>query len=141
VSKQRPVENDVKDRIKELLTAHGWEHWPNAASRFGVGGLEDRSAIRGKPGGGCHFLAVEAKLDKLTGTARQEARLARVRAKGGIAVVVSRRNLHKFEALLVQISKDYPLTEEPTPSGKGVGSKLRSRELRDPGSRGQRRGQ
>lgn len=108
MSKARPLENDVKDAIKKLLTAHGWKHWPVAASRFGVGGLSDRMAVRGSPGVGCIFMAIEAKLDKPKGTGLQETFLKAVREQGGIGIVVNRHNLGKFEALLEAISRAYP---------------------------------
>ena len=108
MTKAHPVENDVKDKIKDLLDAHGWKHWPAAASKFGVGGISDRCAIR-RCGVGCIFMAVEAKLDKATGSERQEEFLKDIRDQGGIGIVVNRHNLDKFEALLVAISRAYPL--------------------------------
>ena len=107
MSKAHPIENDVKDKVKKLLDRHGWMHWPNAAGPFGTGGISDRHAIR-SAGTGCIFLAIEVKLDKPKGTVLQEKHLADVRAQGGIALVVNRSNLPRFEELLEAISAAYP---------------------------------
>jgi hypothetical protein len=107
MSKAHPLENDVKAEIKKLLDLHGWTHWPNAASPYGVV-LVDRHAVRGTRDHGCLFLAIEAKLDKPKGTVLQEKHLADVRAQGGMAVVVNRKNIGKFAELLERISAAYP---------------------------------
>ena len=104
-----PTENDVKDKIRKLWAKHGWLDWPIAASKFGVGGISDRMAIRGRPGHGCIFMAVEAKLLKDKGTPRQEEFLQSVRDAGGIGIVVNMKRLPKFEALLEAISRAHPL--------------------------------
>ena len=116
MSKAHPVENDVKAEIRKLLTLHGWKHWPVAASRFGVGGLSDRMAIRGEPGAGCIYMAIEAKKGKVTKTtALQSSFLQDVREQGGIGIVVNAELLPKFRLLLERISAAYPRNGEAHP--------------------------
>jgi len=46
------------------------------------------------------FIAIEAKAGKGKTTALQEYHLAKIRAAGGVAVVINEANIHELEELL-----------------------------------------
>lgn len=79
-------EGAVKKKVRAWLKAHGIWYFQPAANGFGTSGIPDFIAI-------IHgiFVGIETKAPKRenTLTENQKARLAEIRAAGGIALVVS----------------------------------------------------
>lgn len=95
MTKAHPVERDVKDRVKALLTSHGWAWFMPNARAFGKIGVSDIIAL--KHG---RYMAVETKLKAEAASPAQERFLQDIREHGGIGFVVSFTNLEAFAAFL-----------------------------------------
>lgn len=109
MTKEHPVEADVKKKIRKALDKHGWFHWMPVAGLYGTGGVSDILALKAGI-----FLAIEAKhgsgakggtKQKPMGTPLQMNFLASVRSHGGYGHVINEENLPRLEALLVEIDK------------------------------------
>lgn len=94
MSKRFPNEKDVKKHIKALLDKHEWFWWMPPANGFGQTGISDIHALKAHV-----FLAIEAKyLTKVT--EMQKGFLTSVDSCGGMAFVVSHKNIESFEVWL-----------------------------------------
>ena len=99
MTKLHPLEADVKDAVKKLLTQYEWFWFSPPANMYGTNGISDILAIRRG-----HFLAVEVKLKKKFGTAGQEAWMEKIRDHGGTTMVVHMGNIPDFQALLERLA-------------------------------------
>lgn len=86
-------ESIVKRDVKKLLTAAGAYFILPIGSGYGgdAGAPDIVCCIDGR------FLAVECKAGKGKTTALQEAHLARIRAAGGVALVINETNLNELK--------------------------------------------
>ena len=99
MTKLHPLEGDVKDAVKKLLTQYGWWHFMPPANAYGITGISDILALKRGV-----FLAIEVKLKKTTGSANQETFLQSVRDNGGHALVVNMAGLPAFKDLLERLA-------------------------------------
>jgi Holliday junction resolvase len=104
-------ENAVKTRIRSILDAHGWKHWPNSAGSHSVSGLPDRFALKAG-----QFMAIEAKFGSNKATALQRRFLSEVHEQGGWAFVVNEKNVHLLENCL-EPAIDYVMDREELEKG------------------------
>ena len=88
-------EAGVKREVKRLLKKYGWYYWMPPANAFGRAGIADFNAVRDG-----RFLAVETKFGSNKPTPLQQQFLDSIVAHGGLAVVVTERNLCELESLL-----------------------------------------
>ena len=88
-------EAGVKREVKRLLKKYGWFYWMPPANVFGRAGIADFNAVRGG-----RFLAVETKFGSNRPTPLQQQFLNDVVAHGGLAMVVTERDLDDLELLL-----------------------------------------
>lgn len=88
-------EAGVKREVKRLLKKYGWYYWMPPANAFGRAGIADFNAVRGG-----RFLAVETKFGSNRPTPLQQQFLNDVVAHGGLAMVVTERDLDDLELLL-----------------------------------------
>ena len=95
MTKQNPIEGDVKNAVKKLLATHGWFAFMPPANTYGANGISDIIAVKAGL-----FLAVEVKLKKAEGSTNQEAFMKSVRDHGGFAMLVNMKGLPAFEAWL-----------------------------------------
>lgn len=95
MTKQHPVENDVKKAIKKIFDKHDWFWWAVAAGAFSTSGISDFHAIKHGV-----FIAVEAKSGKNTPTAAQRGFLSSIAAADGFAFVVNEERLPVLDAFL-----------------------------------------
>lgn len=80
-------ESDVKRLVKKLLTAHGVFWFCPGAGNFGCVGMPDIIAIyNGK------FIGIECKFGNRRQTKMQQEFEAKVKAAGGIYVVINNEN-------------------------------------------------
>ena len=85
----------VKKRIRTFLEAKGACFAMPIGTGYGNSGVPDFLV--------CHngrFVAIEAKAGKGKTTALQESHLSKIRAAGGVAVVVNEANIHTLPELL-----------------------------------------
>ncbi len=85
----------VKKRIRTYLEATGAYFAMPIGTGYGNSGVPDFLV--------CHngrFVAIEAKAGKGKTTALQESHLSKIRAAGGVAVVVNEANIHTLPELL-----------------------------------------
>ena len=88
-------EGKVKAAIKKMLeTSHVYFFMPSA-NGYGRSGIPDFVACINS-----HFLAIEAKGGGGTTTALQERELQRIRAAGGVALVINENNLQVLQDAL-----------------------------------------
>lgn len=92
-------EGDVKRAIKNLLKKYGWWFFMPKANQFGTNGIPDFVCLRGGT-----FLGIEAKFGYNKPSDLQEARMAEIRAAGGIAVWVNEDRLEALEKMLEKLS-------------------------------------
>lgn len=88
-------EAGVKRQVKRLLKQYGWYYWMPPANAFGRAGIADFNAVRDG-----RFLAVETKFGYNKPTPLQQQFLDSIVAHGGLAMVVTERNLDELESLL-----------------------------------------
>lgn len=84
----RTPEGKVKDKVVKILKQYGVYYFFPVTGGFGMSGIPDIIC--------CHngrFIAIECKAGKNKTTALQDAHLARIRAAGGIAVVINEENV------------------------------------------------
>lgn len=98
MTKAHPVEGDVKNAVKKLLTECGWFWFMPPANQYGANGIADILALKNG-----RFLAIETKLKKSSASPNQEIFLQNVRDHGGEALVVNMAGLHAFTMLLTQM--------------------------------------
>jgi len=85
----------VKKEIRKMLDAAGAYYAMPIGSGYGNSGVPDFLICKqGK------FIAVEVKAGNNKPTALQEMHLARIRAAGGIALVINEDNLNTLKELL-----------------------------------------
>ena len=89
-------EAGVKREVKRLLKKYGWFYWMPPANVFGRAGIADFNAVRGG-----RFLAVETKFGSNRPTPLQQQFLNDVVAHGGLAMVVTERDLDELEQVLL----------------------------------------
>lgn len=85
----RTPEGKVKDKVVKILKQYGVYYFFPVTGGFGMSGIPDIIC--------CHngrFIAIECKAGKNKTTALQDAHLARIRAAGGIAVVINEENVN-----------------------------------------------
>ena len=85
----RTPEGKVKDKVVKILKQYGVYYFFPVAGGFGMSGIPDIIC--------CHngrFIAIECKAGKNKTTALQDAHLARIRAAGGVAVVINEENVN-----------------------------------------------
>jgi len=86
----------VKKKIRKLLDAAGAYYAMPIGTGYGNSGVPDFVI--------CHkgrFIAVEAKAGSNKPTALQELHLARIRAAGGIALVINETNMDTLQKELI----------------------------------------
>lgn len=84
----------VKKRIRKILDDSGTYFAMPIGTGYGNSGVPDFLV--------CYqgdFIAIEAKAGKGKTTALQDAHLAKIRAAGGVAVVINEANIHELEEL------------------------------------------
>ena len=85
----RTPEGKVKDKVVKILKQYGVYYFFPVTGGFGMSGIPDIIC--------CHngrFIAIECKAGKNKTTALQDAHLARIRAAGGVAVVINEETVH-----------------------------------------------
>lgn len=85
----RTPEGKVKDKVAKILKQYGVYYFFPVTGGFGMSGIPDIIC--------CHngrFIAIECKAGKNKTTALQDAHLARIRAAGGVAVVINEENVN-----------------------------------------------
>ena len=85
----RTPEGKVKDKVVKILKQYGVYYFFPVTGGFGMSGIPDIIC--------CHngrFIAIECKAGKNKSTALQDAHLARIRAAGGVAVVINEENVN-----------------------------------------------
>jgi len=85
----RTPEGKVKDKVVKILKQYGVYYFFPVTDGFGMSGIPDIIC--------CHngrFIAIECKAGKNKTTALQDAHLARIRAAGGVAVVINEENVN-----------------------------------------------
>lgn len=91
-------EAKVKKQIRAVLDAHGAYYAMPIGTGFGNSGVPDFLVCVGG-----RFIGVEAKAGKGTTTALQDANLAKIRANGGLALVINETNINELKEILVWI--------------------------------------
>lgn len=88
-------ERAVKRRVTKMLDEAGAYHFFPATHGYGRSGVPDIIAcLKGQ------FIGIECKAGKGTTTALQERELSRIRAAGGVALVIHEGNFDVLEELL-----------------------------------------
>jgi len=85
----RTPEGKVKDKVVKILKQYGVYYFFPVTGGFGMSGIPDIIC--------CHngrFIAIECKAGKNKTTSLQDAHLARIRAAGGVAVVINEENVN-----------------------------------------------
>ena len=85
----RTPEGKVKDKVVKILKQYGVYYFFPVTGGFGMSGIPDIIC--------CHngrFIAIECKAGKNKTTALQDAHLARIKAAGGVAVVINEENVN-----------------------------------------------
>ena len=88
-------ESKVKAKIKAILKKHDIYYAMPIGTGYGNSGVPDFLVCN--RGG---FIAIEAKAGKGKTTALQESHLAKIRAAGGIAIVINEENIHALKGIL-----------------------------------------
>lgn len=88
-------EAGVKREVKKLLAKYGWHYWMPPSNAFGRAGIADFNAVRDG-----RFLAIETKYGSNKPTPLQQRFLNEIEAHGGLAMVVTERNLDELKGLL-----------------------------------------
>ena len=91
-------EAKVKKQIRAVLDAHGAYYAMPIGTGFGNSGVPDFLVCVGG-----RFIGVEAKAGKGKTTALQDANLAKIRANGGLALVISEANINELKEILIWI--------------------------------------
>lgn len=99
-------ESDVKDKVRALLTQHGWMWWMPPANGYGTRTVDFLALKDG------HFLAVETKFAKRPVTVNQIKFLADVAKNGGSAVVVKETTVNAFAHWLEVHGDNTKLSEQ-----------------------------
>jgi Holliday junction resolvase len=94
-------EAKVKAKVRLILDSMGTYHFMPPANGFGRAGIPD---IVGCMNG--VFFAVECKAGKGKTTALQDRELERIRAAGGIALVINENNVDQLKELLNGFKND-----------------------------------
>ena len=84
----RTPEGKVKDKVVKILKQYGMYYFFPVTGGYGASGIPDIIC--------CHngrFIAIECKAGKNKTTALQDAHIARIRAAGGVAVVINEENV------------------------------------------------
>ena len=84
----RTPEGKVKDKVVKILKQYGMYYFFPVTGGFGASGIPDIIC--------CHngrFIAIECKAGKNKTTPLQDAHIARIRAAGGVAVVINEENV------------------------------------------------
>ena len=93
-------EKKVKDKVVQILKAHGVYYFFPATHGYGRSGVPDIvCCVRGR------FLGIECKAGNNKTTALQDREIAAIQAAGGIAVVVNEENINLVESLLKDIER------------------------------------
>lgn len=85
----------VKKMIKKMLDDAGAYYAMPIGTGYGNSGVPDFLICSGG-----RFIAVEAKAGTNQPTALQESHLQKIRAKGGIALVIRENNMHELKEVL-----------------------------------------
>ncbi len=85
----------VKKMIKKMLDDAGAYYAMPIGTGFGNSGVPDFLICSGG-----RFIAVEAKAGNNQPTALQDSHLQKIRAKGGIALVIRETNMHELKEVL-----------------------------------------
>ncbi len=112
-------EKGVKERVKKLLTKHGWFWWMPPANGFGKAGIPDIHAV--KKG---MFMAIETKFGGNKPTPNQRGFLESIAAEDCFAFVVDEKNLdvlEKFLQLLDESIERTAKTGQPPTDEAGAG--------------------
>jgi Holliday junction resolvase len=99
-------EKKVKDAVVKVLKQYGVYNFFPVTGGFGRSGIPDIVC--------CHkgnFLAIECKAGKNTTTALQNAEIAKINTAGGVALVVSEKNIDDVAKLLDTIDYMRELSE------------------------------
>jgi hypothetical protein len=91
-------EAKVKKQIRAVLDAHGAYYAMPIGTGFGNSGVPDFLVCVGG-----RFIGVEAKAGKGTTTALQDANLTKIRANGGLALVINETNINELKETLIWI--------------------------------------
>jgi len=91
----RTPESAVKQKIKKMLDDAGAYYAMPIGTGYGNSGVPDFLICSGG-----RFIAVEAKAGDNKPTALQESHLQKIRAKGGIALVINENNLVDLKEVL-----------------------------------------
>ena len=81
-------EGKVKDKVVKILKQYGVYYFFPVTGGYGASGIPDIIC--------CHngrFIAIECKAGKNKTTPLQDAHIARIRAAGGVAVVINEENV------------------------------------------------
>ena len=84
----RTPEGKVKDKVVKILKQYGVYYFFPVTGGYGASGIPDIIC--------CHngrFIAIECKARKNKTTPLQDAHIARIRAAGGVAVVINEENV------------------------------------------------
>ena len=84
----RTPEGKVKDKVVKILKQYGVYYFFPVTGGYGASGIPDIIC--------CHngrFIAIECKAGKNKATPLQDAHIARIRAAGGVAVVINEENV------------------------------------------------
>lgn len=84
----RTPEGKVKDKVVKILKQYGMYYFFPVTGGYGASGIPDIIC--------CHngrFIAIECKAGKNKTTPLQDAHIARIRAAGGVAVVINEENV------------------------------------------------
>jgi Holliday junction resolvase len=99
-------EKKVKDAVVKVLRSYGVYHFFPVTGGFGRSGIPDIIACyKG------NFVAIECKAGKNTTTALQNAEIAKINSAGGVALVVSEKNIEDVLKLLQTIDYMRELSE------------------------------
>jgi pantoate kinase len=85
----------VKKQIRKMLDDAGAYYAMPIGTGYGNAGVPDFLICSGG-----RFIAVEAKAGTNKPTALQEMHLDKIRAKGGIALVINETNMHQLKEVL-----------------------------------------
>ncbi len=91
----RTPESAVKQKIKKMLDDAGAYYAMPIGTGYGNSGVPDFLICSGG-----RFIAVEAKAGNNQPTALQDSHLQKIRAKGGIALVIRETNMHELKEVL-----------------------------------------
>jgi pantoate kinase len=94
-------EAKVKKQIKAILDKHGVYYAMPIGSGFGNSGVPDfLCSVNGK------FMAIEAKAGDNQPTALQQKHIREIRESGGIALVITGRNMGLLEGSIILLEEE-----------------------------------